>query len=223
MSIWTEALAIIPALLSGDSFNITEASRTGGAWVFGTVFTLVGGMIVLAIYRAIPWLDRHFEPTLMVYTYLGMAIIIFVEVFRRFVFSMQEPWSTTFPPVLFLVMTWFGCSWNIKLRTHLAFNEFRTAMPRPMQLACVTLDAVLWLIFCVIVVVTGSRIAANAAMNFQILEGTNNFLKWWFLITMPIAFVVMAARVFENLFEDWANYRSGDPIINQSVIGGDTG
>ncbi|WP_108484647.1 TRAP transporter small permease [Oceaniglobus ichthyenteri] len=221
MSIWSEAAAVVPTLFSGDWWAITQALRTEGAWVVGTAFTLLGAFLVMTIYRLVPFIERHFERTVMVYTYLGIAAIICVEVVRRFVFSVQEPWSTTFPPVLFLVMTWFGCAYNIKLRTHLAFNEFRTNMPRPAQMFCLSLDAVLWLVFCIIVVVTGSRVTANAADNFQILEGTDNFMKWWFLITVPIAFLLMAARVMENWIEDWRNYRSGEIMIKQAVIGGD--
>jgi TRAP-type C4-dicarboxylate transport system permease small subunit len=73
----------------------------------------------------------------------------------------------------------------------------------------------------VIVVVTASRITAQSASNFQILGGTDNFLKWWFLITVPLAFILMAGRVFENWRDDWRNYKSGEQIIRQAVIGGD--
>jgi TRAP-type C4-dicarboxylate transport system permease small subunit len=221
MSILGEAIGVVTAVGSGDSWQIRQALATEGAWITGALATLLGGLLMMEVYRLIPWVDRHLERTIMVYSYLLIAVIIFVEVFRRFVLSVQAPWSTTFPPVLFLVMTWFGCSFNIRLRTHLAFNEFRTKMTRPLQMACLALDAVLWLGFCTIVVVTSSRVAAGSASNFQVLEGTDNFLKWWFLITVPLAFVLMAGRVLENLRDDIANYRSGDPLIQQAVIGGD--
>lgn len=221
MSIWTDAIGIITAAFSGDSWTISKAVTTEGAWIIGTLVTIAGGYIVMRVYQAVPWIERHLERSIMVYSYLLIAAIIFVEVFRRFVLSQQAPWSTTFPPVLFLVMTWFGCSYNIRLRTHLAFSEFRTSMPRKMQMFCLTLDAVLWIGFCVIVVVTATRVAANSASNFQILAGTDNFMQWWYLITVPIAFILMAGRVLENWVEDLGNFRSGELLIGQSVIGGD--
>jgi len=94
-------------------------------------------------------------------------------------------------------------------------------MPRTGQMACLMLDAVLWFIFAVIVLVTTMRATALSASNFQIVLGTDNIMQWWFLITVPMSFVLMVARVFENLLEDVANYRSGDPMIKQAVIGGD--
>ncbi|MEL6211084.1 MAG: TRAP transporter small permease subunit, partial [Pseudomonadota bacterium] len=124
-------------------------------------------------------------------------------------------------PFLFLIMTWFGCSYNIRLRTHLAFAEFRMNMPPKGQLACLILDAVLWLTFCWIVVVTSSRVAANSASNFQILLGTDNVLQWWFLVSVPIAFTMMATRVLENLLDDLKAYRAGEPLLKPAVIGAD--
>lgn len=221
MSLWSDVMGILSAAASGDAWAISKALGGKGVWIIGTLVTVLGGLIVMAIYNRFPWVERHFERSVMVYSYLLIAIIIFVEVIRRFVFSVQAPWSTTFPPVLFLVMTWFGCSYNIRLRTHLAFAEFRLAMPRPLQMACLTLDGILWLGFCVIVVVTATRVTANSASNFQILAGTDNFMQWWYLVTVPIAFILMAGRVFENWFEDIANFRSGALLIKPSVIGAD--
>lgn len=221
MSLWSDAYGILVAASSGDSWTISNSLGGGGVWIIGAPATLLGGLAVAEIYRRFPFVERHFERSVMVYSYLLIAIIIFVEVIRRFVFSVQAPWSTTFPPVLFLVMTWFGCSYNIRLRTHLAFAEFRSAMARPMQMLLLSLDAALWLGFCTIVVVTSTRVAANSAANFQILAGTDNFMQWWYLVTVPLAFILMAGRVFENWFEDIANFRSGALLIKPAVIGAD--
>ena len=221
MALWSEIGAIIGAFASGDSWEIRNALQADGAWVVGTVATALGGLAMMWVYRMVPWLDRHLERTIMVYSYLAIAFIIFWGVIDRFVFSNQQPWSTTIPPLLFMIMAWFGAAFNVRLRTHLSFAEFRTVMPRKGQLACLTLDAVLWFVFCVIVLVTTSRLTALSASNFQIVLGTDNVMQWWFLITVPLSFLLMAARVFENLIEDIANYRSGAPLIRQAVIGGD--
>ena len=120
-----------------------------------------------------------------------------------------------------MIMAWFGAAYNVRLRTHLSFSEFRSRMPRTGQFACLLLDAVLWFLFAVIVMVTTARVAALSASNFQIVLGTDNTLQWWFLITAPASFLLMSGRVFQNLFEDIGNWRSGEPLIKQAVIGGD--
>ena len=212
---------ILSALASGDSWTMSQAMNEPAVWPLGLIAMLAAAVVVLMVYRMIPWVERKLEATLMVVSYLSIGAIIFVEVFRRFVLSVQEPWSTTLPPFLFLIMTWFGCSYNVKLRTHLSLAEFRTMMPRTGQMACLVLDAVLWLGFCWVVVVTATRVTINSAANFMIMLGTDNVMQWWFLTSVPLAFTLLASRVLENLLIDMGRFRSGDTLIRQAVIGGD--
>ena len=221
MSILADIGTIFSALLSQDPWEIKTAFNTPGMWVFSLGLTLIGGLIVFQIYKAVPFLERHLERGIAVFMYLAMAWIIFSGVVDRFVFSNQVPWSTTIPPFLFMIMAWFGCSYNIKLRTHLSFNEFRMKMSRERQLIALTTDAVLWFGFCWIVVSTTLRITANSADNFAIVAGTDSIMQWWFIITIPAAFLLMSGRVVGTVVEDWANYRSGDVLVQTAVIGGD--
>ena len=75
--------------------------------------------------------------------------------------------------------------------------------------------------FAVIVVTTTSRLTALSASNFQIVLGTDNVMQWWFLLTAPVAFILMAGRVFQNLADDIRNWRTHEPLIRQAVIGED--
>ena len=213
--------SVIAALFSNDWWTVRQALREPEAWPVGLLATVAGGLLFYLLYRFIPWLDKRIESTIMVTSYLMIGAIIFVEVVRRFTIGQQAPWSTTLPPFLFLVMTWVGCSYNVKLRTHLAFVEFRSAMGRAGQMLCLSLDAILWIGFSWVVVVTSSRLVANSASNFQIMLGTDNVLQWWFLISVPIAFMMLVGRVIENWLVDWTNYRSGEPLLKQAVIGAD--
>jgi len=221
MSVWTEMGNVISAILSQDPWEMKTAFATNGMWFVSFFVTLIGGFIAIAIYKAVPFLERHLERGISVLMYLIIAWIIFSGVVDRFVFSRQVPWSTTIPPYLFMIMAWFGCSYNIKLRTHLSFNEFRMKMTRTRQMAALTVDGILWFGFCWIVVSTTLRIAANSADNFAIVAGTDDMMQWWFIITMPLAFTLMSGRVIGNWMEDWANYRSGEDLVKTAVIGGD--
>ena len=231
---------IFSAVLENDAFVLQDALRNNpGIWPLGLIVTILGGLAVAAIYRAVPFVERYLEPTVMVVSYLAIGIIIFSGVIQRFgtvpdflegtaignfiapYFSGQPPWSTTLPPFLFLIMTWIGCSYNVKLRTHLAFAEFRNLLPRGGQMACLYLDALLWLGFAWIVIVTTTQEVVRAAANFAIMLGTDNVMQWWFLISVPLAFLLLAGRVFENLSRDRRVYREGGTLIEQAVIGGD--
>ena len=206
--------------MAGDAWGIRNAMKSDATWVLGVIFAIGGGWLISMIYKRVPFLDRHLERTFMVFSYLAIAIIIFWGVVDRFIFSNQQPWSTTIPPLLFMIMAWFGATYNVRVRSHLSFSEFRSRMGRKGQLACLCLDSFLWMAFSIIVIVTTARAAALSASNFQIVLGTDNVMQWWFLITAPFAFLLMAGRVVENFFEDLENYREGREMINQTAIGG---
>lgn len=213
---------LLSAIFSGDPFMLQSEMRSNPAvWPLGLIVTLLGGALVAAIYRLVPFIERHLEPTIMVAAYLAIGYIIFSGVVQRFFLDGQPPWSTTIPPFLFLIMAWVGCSYNVKLRTHLAFAEFRKNMPRAGQLFCLMLDAVLWLGVAWIVVVTTTKETIRAAANFSIMLGTDNVMQWWFLGTVPIAFILLTARVLENALADLRKYREGRDMIEAAVIGGD--
>lgn len=192
--------------------------------VSDVLYAITGGyfaMIVVFVPLLLILIERTPERTIVIYCYIIMAAIIFIGVIQRFVFSVQVPWSTTIPPLMFMIVAWFGATFNIRLRTHLSFSEFRTKFGRNGQIFWLTFDNLLWLLFCIIVVTTTSRVTVNTYDNFAIVLGTDDIMRWWFLLTMPVCFILLATRAIENIVEDWGNYRSGDQLIKQSVIGGD--
>ncbi|MCR9108588.1 TRAP transporter small permease subunit [Marivita sp. XM-24bin2] len=221
MELWSDFSALLSAFASQDSWTIRQALAPNSVYIFGAVFLILAGWALSWVYHHVPVIERYFERTVMIVCYLGTAGIIFWGVIDRFIFSNQQPWSTTIPPFLFMVMAWFGAAYNIRVRTHLSFSEFRSRMPRGGQFACLWLDFALWFGFALIFLVTTMRVVALSASNFQIVLGTDNTMQWWFLLGAPLAGTLMAARAIENIQDDMKNYRTGQPLIQQSVIGGD--
>lgn len=221
MQIWSDLGTLIAAFASQDSFEIRTALRSNSTYVFGGIFLVFSGLILAWIYHRVPIIERYFERTVMVTCYLAIALIIFWGVIDRFVFANQQPWSTTIPPLLFMIMAWFGAAYNIRVRTHLSFSEFRTSAPRPVQFFCLWVDFFLWYGFALILLVTTLRLVALSASNFQIVLGTDDTMQWWFLLFAPVAATLMAARAIENIQDDIKNWRTGEPLIKQAVIGGD--
>ncbi len=166
------------------------------------------------------WLDGNIEKIIILVNYTVMAAIIFVEVFRRFLFSEQAAWSSTIPIYLFLWVVWIGCAYNVKIRAHLKFDELRTRMPYPAQFACLMLDAVLWIIFSIIVIVYTTEQVILARDNFAIVQGTDNVLQWWFYLATPLAFTLLIIRVLQNVMHDLAAFRKGEPLqVKANIFG----
>ena len=153
------------------------------------------------------WLDKNAERTLILFAYSAMALIIVYAVFERFILNSMVPWSTSIPIYLFLWLTWIGCSYNVRKRTHLVFNDVRLRLPYGAQFACMMLDAVLWIVFAVIVLYFTIEQTRLVEMNFAIVQGTDNVMQWWFYLATPLAWALLIVRVLQNVADDVARYR----------------
>ena len=203
---------LFAAILDNDAWMMNEALATPSGYLAGALLMVAAVPLLLGLFRLVPLLDRNLERWVIIASYLVITAIIFVEVIRRFVFQLQAPWSTTLPPYLFLVMTWFGAAYNAKLRSHLSFDEVRMMLPARGRFACRLLDAVLWLGLALIVVTTTLRQTANSASNFQILLGTDDVMQWWFYAAVPFSWLLLSARVVENFIEDLRTYLEGGEL-----------
>lgn len=169
---------------------------------------------------ALRWLDENLEKVIMFVNYVVMASIIFVEVLRRFFFNAQSSWSSTIPIYLFLWIVWIGCSYNVKIRAHLSFDELRSRLSRAAQYGCLVLDSILWIIFASVVIFYSIEQVQLSHDNFAIVPGTDDVMQWWFYLATPVAFSLLVFRVLQNMFEDWTKFRSGaDMNIQTSVYG----
>lgn len=166
------------------------------------------------------WLDHNIEKIFIIISYVVMSAIIFVEVIRRFVFSVQAPWSTTIPILLFLWLTWFGASYNLKKRTHLALTEVRKALSYRNQFFCLIMDAVAWIVFAIIVIWFTVQQVYLSYDNFAIVGGTDDVMEWWFYMATPAAWTLIIFRALQNLVQDIQRYRRGEPFNMQFALEG---
>jgi TRAP-type C4-dicarboxylate transport system permease small subunit len=165
------------------------------------------------------WLDDNVEKVVILISYSAMAGIIFVEVVRRFAFNQQVAWSTTVPVLLFLWLTWFGASYNVKQRTHLSLNEVRVRLPHLGQFLCLVLDAVLWIVFGIIVIFYSTEQVTIAYDNFAFVQGTDDVMQWWFYMATPLAWTLLLFRVLQNLWQDYGRYQRGESLLVETTLG----
>ena len=213
MEVLSVATELWTAFTSGSSFQVANLIREPETWIIFFVPFVIAVALTVAILRTVPFVDRNLEKWLLIVIYLVMAAIIFVGVIRRFVFSVQAPWSTTMPAWLFLVLTWLGAAYSIKRRTQLNFGEIRSRMSRKLQLGMLGLDWFLWTAFSYIVVVTTLRRTVSSWANFQILPGTDDIMQWWFYAAVPVSWVLLSARAWMIFTEDRQNYRENRPLV----------
>ncbi|MGF1700858.1 TRAP transporter small permease [Photobacterium makurazakiensis] len=170
------------------------------------------------IKSALSWLNGNIEKTVIILCYSMMTTIIFTEIIRRFVFSVQSPWSTSIPVLLFLWLTWVGAALNVKKRTHLSLNELRMRLPYTAQFACIILDAILWIVFAVIVIFFSYEQVYIAYDNYAIVQGTDDVMQWWFYLATPLGWSLIIFRVLQNLREDYLRFKRKESFLLQTSV-----
>lgn len=161
------------------------------------------------IYR---WLDENLEKYIIIVAFAFCAGIIAVEVFRRFVFNVQAPWSTFIPSYLFLWLTWLGCAYCVKLRNHLSFGEVRDRLPRRVQYLLMQFDYVLFLVFGGMAIYYSAELVNLHITIESIVPGTDDLPSWVFYSATPVGWSLLGWRVLQNAMEDYRDYRSGAPL-----------
>ena len=159
------------------------------------------------------WLDENIEKIVILVNYIVMTGIIFVEVIRRFAFGQQAAWSSTIPIYLFLWVTWVGCAYCCKTRSHLRFEEFRARLPYRGQFFCMLTDHFTWIGFSILIIVFSVEQVQIAYDNFAIVQGTDDVMQWWFYLATPVGFSLIIYRVMQNLFEDIGRFQRGESML----------
>lgn len=70
MSIWSEAAAVVPAILLGDPWKMKDAFYVDGMWLFCVLVTLIGGYVAHLLFMKVPFIERHLDavsPLLPIY------------------------------------------------------------------------------------------------------------------------------------------------------------
>ena len=157
-------------------------------------------------------LDEHVENALIFPMYFMMMAIMAVGVIQRFVFNTAFHWAVYVCIALFVWLTWLGCSWNVKERSHLRLSAFRNKMPRGIQLCLLMLDYSLWIGFGAIVTYYSIDQIELLYRIGAVVYGTESIPKWIVPLCIPIAFSVLFVRVIQCAVQDVKDYINKRPL-----------
>lgn len=164
-----------------------------------------------AIYR---WCNANLEYTLMNVCYGLCTLIVFVEATRRYLLRSQAPWSGQAAIYLFIWLSWIGCAYAIKTRTHLRFDELRRQVPYTGQFLLQQLDYLVWIVLAVIVCVFGVKQMVLQAHLGSVVQGTDHFPLWIAFLGVPFGWSLVIWRVVQCSLEDVRRFRAGEPVLD---------
>jgi TRAP-type C4-dicarboxylate transport system permease small subunit len=128
----------------------------------------------------------------------GMALIIAVQVFRRYVLQNSLDWSEELGRYHFIWSVYVGCSYATQRDRHLEVTIARS-MFGPTVAKYITIIAyVCTMLFCISVAVWGAQMVlflVNTGQKTPALE----IPMYWVFLSVPVGLGLMALRTFQRL------------------------
>jgi TRAP-type C4-dicarboxylate transport system permease small subunit len=145
------------------------------------------------------WLDANVERMVMLPLYTFIALMIGGEGILRYITSTQTQWGGTAAIQAFIFLSWVGCAYHVRHRSHLSFDAIRNRLPRKLRLAGMVIDDLIWLVLSGIVIYYSWDVVEMHRMLGATLEGTDSFPQWVASATVPLSWALIAVRALQDL------------------------
>ncbi len=157
-------------------------------------------------------IDKDGERWLLLWFYGFIVMVIFIEVIRRFVLAYSSVWGEETARYAFIYLVWIGASAAVRDRAHIRIDVILHYLP-PLGVGLFyILGDVLTLalaglgFFWSMDLVTGSWKFGSVTDGLRIIQV-------WFLIAVPLGFLMMIARIFQSIIRDVRDLRAGRPVF----------
>ena len=144
---------------------------------------------------------NNIEEIIITISFLFLVIVCFVQVFCRFVLNFSFPWGEEFMRAMFLWASAFGISAAYKVKSHLGVDAVVNLFPKRIKKGIGLMAYVLSLVFCIIMIIYGSKITLMHVVSKQISisMGTPIALV---SIAIPLGFAMTFIRIVQSIIEE---------------------
>ena len=86
-----------------------------------------------------------------------MLVIVFWQVVLRFVFNAANSWSEELARYLYIFLVYIACAHGVRMREHIKIDTLMLVFPKKIRPFIVRLGELVFLAFCVVIIVYGIR------------------------------------------------------------------
>jgi C4-dicarboxylate transporter DctQ subunit len=156
------------------------------------------------------WLDQNVERYVMLVLYVFIAAIVGGEAILRYITGSQTQWGGTGAIHAFIFLSWLGCAYHVRRRSHIRFDAIRSRLSPAGRLAAYIIDDVLWLVMAVIVIYYSVGLVQMHMSLGATLEGTDHFPYWIAVAAVPVGWALIVIRALQDVALLVDEYRRGD-------------
>jgi TRAP-type C4-dicarboxylate transport system permease small subunit len=156
-------------------------------------------------------IDANGERYLLLPLYALIVIVIFMEVFRRFVLSYSSIWAEEIARYAFIYVSWIGASAAIKERAHIRIDVILPLVGERTRAVLMIFGDLVTLALAV-VAFWWSLESVLVSMKFGSVTHGLRISLAWFLAAVPFGFALMFYRLVQSIVRDVGDLRAGRPV-----------
>lgn len=116
--------------------------------------------------KILNWLDEKLEISICVCLMSFMAVLIFVQVVMRYLFSNSLSWSEELARYLFVWLIYLGVSYGAKIRKHIKIDAALNLFPKKVRPFITIIGDIFFFLFAIYIVHTGYKyVVMQASLN----------------------------------------------------------
>ncbi len=147
------------------------------------------------------WLTR-FEMAGVTVTLGLMTVVVFLQVFFRFVIKGSLPWSEELSRYLMIWAVFFGASMGAKSGAHIGVEAFTRLFPRSARKAAILIAGFFSVLFCIIIFFLSAKVVGAIYKTGQVSPAMEMPMYWAYL-AVPVGSIMMAVRFLQATAIKW--------------------
>ncbi|OIJ11551.1 TRAP transporter small permease protein [Anaerobacillus arseniciselenatis] len=150
--------------------------------------------------KIVNWLDEHFEEVFLVVLSTIMVVVIFSQVFMRYVMQSSLSWSEELARYCFIWLVYIGISYGVKKQRHIKVDAFLLLFKEKGKLVFNIIANLLFLAFAIYVVIYGYTITERFLELGQ-KSPANQIPMGLIYLAAPFGMAITSIRLIQNLIK----------------------
>ena len=151
--------------------------------------------------KVLKWMNEHLEETLVAILLTGVAVLMFVQVCLRYLFSSGLSWSEVIARYMLVMMGFLSIGYSIRHRSAVRIDLLLTLVPAKLRKI---FDVIVWFItlfFLGILFVTAVKVTKFYFDYGRVIAGTEIPVYIIYLIGPSLGLGLGLFRLFQNMVE----------------------
>lgn len=153
--------------------------------------------------KMLEWLDQ-LEKWAVTLLLGAMTVVVFLQVFFRFVVKGSLPWSEELARYIMVWAVFFGASMGAKIGAHIGVEVFVNLFSKKLKRFMIVVSAIFTQIFCIFVCVLSLQVVFRIHDMEQVSPAMEMPMYWAYL-AVPVGAVLMDIRFLQAAAIKWKN------------------